>query len=157
MRPVVSYDDITSSVPVPEPTIAAPVQLGPQLPSTAPQPPTKKRKKSHNSQHNQKGPQPHQHNHPQRRTLYASHVQHWDEPDADNAGYGEDASMYDENAAGGEGYEEGEDYAEEEEEEEEESRELVHEEIWDDSALIDAWNSATAEYEVCSFVHFDAW
>lgn len=31
---------------------------------------------------------------------------------------------------------------------EEESRELTHEEIWDDSALIDAWNSATAEYEV---------
>lgn len=31
--------------------------------------------------------------------------------------------------------------------EEEESRELTHEEIWDDSALIDAWNSATAEYE----------
>jgi hypothetical protein len=34
------------------------------------------------------------------------------------------------------------------EEEEEESRELTHEEIWDDSALIDAWNSATAEYDV---------
>ena len=33
--------------------------------------------------------------------------------------------------------------------EEEESRELNHEEIWDDSALIDAWNSAAAEYEVC--------
>ncbi|KAG1825436.1 uncharacterized protein BJ212DRAFT_1314004 [Suillus subaureus] len=30
----------------------------------------------------------------------------------------------------------------------EESRELTHEEIWNDSALIDAWNSATAEYEV---------
>ncbi|KAG1838202.1 hypothetical protein DFJ58DRAFT_861783, partial [Suillus subalutaceus] len=30
---------------------------------------------------------------------------------------------------------------------EEESRELTHEEIWDGSALIDAWNSATAEYE----------
>lgn len=32
--------------------------------------------------------------------------------------------------------------------EEEENRELTHEEIWDDSALIDAWNSATAEYDV---------
>lgn len=32
--------------------------------------------------------------------------------------------------------------------EEGESRELTHQEIWDDSALIDAWNSATAEYEV---------
>jgi len=35
----------------------------------------------------------------------------------------------------------------EEEEEEEESRELNHDEIWDDSALIAAWESATAEYE----------
>ena len=32
--------------------------------------------------------------------------------------------------------------------EEEESRELTQDEIWDDSALIDAWESATAEYEV---------
>lgn len=29
----------------------------------------------------------------------------------------------------------------------EESRELTHEEIWDDSALINAWNAATEEYE----------
>ncbi|KIL71114.1 hypothetical protein M378DRAFT_67203 [Amanita muscaria Koide BX008] len=29
----------------------------------------------------------------------------------------------------------------------EESRELTHEEIWDDSALIEAWNSATEEFE----------
>ncbi|KAF8665099.1 hypothetical protein AX16_000567 [Volvariella volvacea WC 439] len=28
-----------------------------------------------------------------------------------------------------------------------ESRELTHEEIWDDSALIEAWNAATEEYE----------
>jgi hypothetical protein len=32
--------------------------------------------------------------------------------------------------------------------EEEESRELTHEEIWDDSALIEAWDAATEEYEV---------
>jgi hypothetical protein len=37
-----------------------------------------------------------------------------------------------------------------EEEEEEESRQLTHQEIWDDSALINAWNSAEAEYEVRS-------
>ncbi len=30
----------------------------------------------------------------------------------------------------------------------EESRELTHNEIWDDSALIDAWESAKAEYAV---------
>ncbi|THU79893.1 hypothetical protein K435DRAFT_696836 [Dendrothele bispora CBS 962.96] len=29
----------------------------------------------------------------------------------------------------------------------EESRELTHEEVWDDSALIEAWNAATEEYE----------
>ena len=33
-------------------------------------------------------------------------------------------------------------------EEGEESRELTYDEIWDDSALIAAWESATAEYEV---------
>ena len=32
--------------------------------------------------------------------------------------------------------------------EEDESRELTHEEIWDDSALIDAWDAANEEYEV---------
>jgi hypothetical protein len=32
-------------------------------------------------------------------------------------------------------------------EEEEESRELTHEEIWDDSALVNAWEAATEEYE----------
>ncbi|EIN13234.1 hypothetical protein PUNSTDRAFT_128921 [Punctularia strigosozonata HHB-11173 SS5] len=35
----------------------------------------------------------------------------------------------------------------EQDEENEESRELTHEEIWDDSALIDAWNAAAEEYE----------
>lgn len=41
----------------------------------------------------------------------------------------------------------------EEREEEDESRELTYEEIWDDSALIDAWNAATEEYEVCDLTH----
>jgi hypothetical protein len=41
----------------------------------------------------------------------------------------------------------------EEEEEEEESRELAHDEIWDDSALIAAWESATAEYEVTMLIY----
>ncbi|KAG6848733.1 hypothetical protein H0H87_003491, partial [Tephrocybe sp. NHM501043] len=30
---------------------------------------------------------------------------------------------------------------------EDEGHELTHDEIWDDSALIDAWNAATEEYE----------
>ena len=38
---------------------------------------------------------------------------------------------------------------EEEDGEYQESRELTHDEIWDDSALIDAWNAATEEYKVC--------
>jgi hypothetical protein len=29
------------------------------------------------------------------------------------------------------------------------SRELTHEEIWDDSALVDAWDAAMEEYEAC--------
>lgn len=33
-------------------------------------------------------------------------------------------------------------------EEEDESRELTHEEIWDDSALVAAWDAAAEEYEV---------
>jgi hypothetical protein len=41
-----------------------------------------------------------------------------------------------------------EDVAVDDAEEEEESRELTYDEIWDDSALIAAWESATAEYEV---------
>ena len=30
----------------------------------------------------------------------------------------------------------------------EESRELTHEEIWDDSALVEAWEAAQQEYEI---------
>lgn len=30
-----------------------------------------------------------------------------------------------------------------------ENRELTHEEIWDDSALIEAWDAAMDEYKVC--------
>ncbi|KAF9523636.1 hypothetical protein CPB83DRAFT_877905 [Crepidotus variabilis] len=40
------------------------------------------------------------------------------------------------------------DPAEGEYEEEEDSRELTHEEIWDDSALVDAWEAAQQEYEM---------
>ena len=64
--------------------------------------------------------------------------QHWDDPGSTG-----DAMNY-----GGTAYDNG--HGHKETYEEEESRELTHDEIWDDSALIDAWNSATAEYEVCS-------
>jgi hypothetical protein len=35
-----------------------------------------------------------------------------------------------------------------EEEQDQEGLELSHEEVWDDSALVDAWNAAQEEYEV---------
>jgi hypothetical protein len=38
---------------------------------------------------------------------------------------------------------------EEEEDEDADSRYLTQEEIWDDSALINAWDAAMEEYEVC--------
>lgn len=40
------------------------------------------------------------------------------------------------------------------EEEEDKSRDLTHEEIWDDSALIAAWDAANEEYEVGSSYHY---
>ncbi|KAI0638818.1 hypothetical protein C8Q77DRAFT_8666 [Trametes polyzona] len=136
MRPLISYDDIVA--PEAAPPTPAPAQGAP--------PPAKKRKGNPN-QHKQpyggggggkRGPQA---------------VQHWDDP-----GNQEPQMMYDEapvpaagpaagpSAGAGTSASNGHHY-EEEEEEEEESRELTHEEIWDDSALIDAWNSAAAEYE----------
>ncbi|TFK47925.1 hypothetical protein OE88DRAFT_1664885 [Heliocybe sulcata] len=52
-------------------------------------------------------------------------VQHWDDPGTSSQAmnYNDDCNAY------------------------EESRELTHEEIWDDRALIDAWNAASEEYE----------
>ncbi len=69
---------------------------------------------------------------------------HWDEPEQQSS-----ALPYDDDAAiikveGDDAVDDGE----EDEDEDEESRELTHDEIWDDSALIAAWESATAEYEV---------
>jgi hypothetical protein len=68
---------------------------------------------------------------------------HWDEPEqqANTLPYDEDEvdRMIEEEIV-----------ADDAEEEEEESRELTQDEIWDDSALIAAWESATAEYEVSS-------
>jgi hypothetical protein len=41
--------------------------------------------------------------------------------------------------------------------EDEDSRELTHDEIWDDSALIEAWNAAMEEYEAYHGPDKDAW
>ncbi|KAI0641175.1 hypothetical protein C8Q79DRAFT_919928 [Trametes meyenii] len=131
MRPIVSYDDIVAPEPAP-----APQKQLMNPPPSAP-PPAKKRKTNpvtqrHGSSSNGRGHQP---------------VQHWDDPGAQEPqmSYDEGSAVAASTSAGGSGGRGGEYY--EEEEEEEESRELSHEEIWDDSALIDAWNSAAAEYE----------
>lgn len=73
-------------------------------------------------------------------------VKHWDEPDIQGEGL-----MYEDGAM--EEYLGEEIYYEEEDQVghawEEQSRELTHEEIWDDTALIAAWDAANEEYEVC--------
>lgn len=65
---------------------------------------------------------------------------HWDEPEQQSNAlpYGDDAADITIEVDG----------AIDDAGEEEESRELTQDEIWDDSALIAAWESATAEYEV---------
>lgn len=117
----VSMRTVVSYDDIVTPQNNASAQIGPPLPS-ATQPPAKKRRTSHQKAQNRPSAQ--------------QQIQHWDDPgdDADVMHYGGDPS----------GVADAMDYAEEEDE----SRELTHEEVWDDSALIDAWNSAAAEYEV---------
>ncbi|CDO74792.1 hypothetical protein BN946_scf185001.g40 [Trametes cinnabarina] len=131
MRPIISYDDIVPSEPTPALTHA------PMNPPSAP--PPSKRRKTNQYQQRQGG-----------SGIGRGHqaVQHWDDP-----GHQEPQMSYDDvpaaatSTSGTNGSRGGIDEEYNEEEEEEESRELTHEEIWDDSALIDAWNSAAAEYE----------
>ena len=92
------------------------------------QPSTKKRKHAHERPH-------------------PSQIQHWDDP-----GNAQDTVVYDEEREHVSYENVGVEVKEGEEEEIEESRELTHEETWDDSALIEAWYSAEAEYEVCSTI-----
>lgn len=69
-----------------------------------------------------------------RKSLGSQKFAHWDEP-AEN----HDVSFT------------GHDYAGDLEDRaaDADSRELAHEEIWDDSALIEAWDAAMDEYKVC--------
>lgn len=122
MRQVVSYDDIT--VPTAAPTAGASGQR-----ITTPGPPPKKRKV--NGMPKSLNARP------------AQYPQHWDEPESSAPQINYDDGVGDV-ATGAH-----EPEVEEGEEEEEESRDLTHEEIWDDSALVNAWDSAMAEYEVC--------
>jgi hypothetical protein len=105
---------------------ATTAEASPQRPPHSQPPPSKKRRKF-----NQKSSNHHSHN-----------IQHWDDPsNADNVMSYDDIGAVDDAGISS--------VNDEGEFEEEESRELTYEEIWDDSALINAWNAATEEYEVC--------
>jgi hypothetical protein len=73
-------------------------------------------------------------------------TQHWDEPSVLNGTMDCDEENCDD-APGVVGIDAGT-HGDESDEENGESRVLTVEEIWDDSALINAWNTATEEYEV---------
>ena len=132
-RTVISYDDIT--LPYDD------AEQPPPATKPSAQPPAKKRKKN-----NQKGkhwdasggPKSASASNSQRAAFLnrqngSSAHQRQETPSQSGDGVWEE---------GGEGYGEGEG-----EYDEEESRELTHEEIWDDSALVDAWESAMEEYK----------
>jgi hypothetical protein len=100
----------------------------PPRPQHSQSPPLKKRKKPNQKPSNQQWP----------------NIQHWDDP-----GNADETMLYDDIGSNGDA----ELFAlnDEGEIEDEESRELTYEEIWDDSALINAWNAATEEYEAHFF------
>lgn len=136
MRPIVTYDDLAPVNGAEHAQAAHPPHIGPQMPqqhSPGQRPAKKRRQNGRYNDHNGHGPPQ-----GQKRNAYADN--HWDDP-----GNSQNHINYDEQegdsmvAANGDHYDG-----------EEESRELTHDEIWDDSALIDAWNSANDEYEVCS-------
>jgi len=83
---------------------------------------------------------------PSKRRRRSSHKasQHWDDP-----GCSDETMNYDEDAADG-CVDTPADIAldDEADQELEESRDLTYDEIWDDSALINAWDAAMEEYEV---------
>ena len=83
---------------------------------------------------------------PKKRKRGPGPQRHWDDPEQQSSmlPYDEDIEIKEDR--------DNDNAEEEEEEEEEESRELTHDEIWDDSALIAAWESATAEYEVTTLI-----
>ncbi|KDR68693.1 hypothetical protein GALMADRAFT_256476 [Galerina marginata CBS 339.88] len=136
-RPVVSYDDITL------PYSHSEEQTKPSPSSRAGQrPPTKKRKRNNN----QKAKYHDDFRSNQTNTAGNASTSHHDDfKNHMNAAYGFTFQEQEQGQLGGFDNEDME--AEGEFEEEEESRELTHQEIWDDSALLDAWEAATEEYE----------
>ncbi|KAI0747815.1 hypothetical protein C8Q80DRAFT_1168632 [Daedaleopsis nitida] len=135
MRPIISYDDIAE-----QPLQTPPVK---HQANTLAQPPAKKRKMSQNQRQGGQGGgrvQPQHWDDPGKQGMQVSYDDAPVAPAPSSANVGKTAGADPE-----EGW--GQYREEEEEEDEDESRELAHEEIWDDSALIEAWNSAAAEYD----------
>jgi hypothetical protein len=93
------------------------------------------RKKRRNDSPHKLNQQSHNNNHRRRQ----SQPRHWDEPAL------EDTSMNYDTSAGTNIADPSVDVGVKDEEM---SRVLTSAEVWDDSALIEAWESATAEYEV---------
>lgn len=127
-RPVVSYEDIT--LPYEQPDVQQPQPSSSTRKSLNHHPLSKKKKKNNQKakQHKSASNSTSQRAEFLKSTgasykLQQLEEEQWD-ADPDEGEYG-----YDE---GGEG---------------EESRELTHEEIWDDSTLVNAWEAATEEYE----------
>jgi hypothetical protein len=73
----------------------------------------------------------------------ASAQQHWDDP-----GGSQGDIVYDDSDSGQLQTKHQAETEVQAEAEADECRELTHDEIWDDSALVDAWNAANEEYEV---------
>lgn len=136
-RPIISYDDITLPYDQPETMVNHPSSSS----HSGNQPPSKKRKKNNNNHQKAK----------RRQDTNASK----NGPNSQTEEFQKFLSNTNNSVktqpppaqthAEVEG-EEGE-YEYGYEEEEEESRELTHQEIWDDSALVDAWDAAMEEYE----------
>ncbi|KAJ3505075.1 hypothetical protein NLJ89_g7604 [Agrocybe chaxingu] len=117
-RPLISYDDII--LPYEQPR-------GPSANESYP-PPAKKRKKNNRK---------------------AKHAQTVPSSNAKNVSFSAESSYAGSTNTSTSMYEQGEDvHIADEGEYEEESRELTHEEIWDDSALVDAWEAAMEEYRL---------
>lgn len=155
-RPVVSYDDITLPYDQPDP---AEKQPSASTSSSHPPPPKKRKKGNNHNQKKQHWDEPRRSNananndaQNSQRAEFLRHAngsnaraQSQAQAQAQTQTYGSGTEVV--VIAEEEVWEEGEgEYAYEEEEEEEESRELTHEEIWDDSALVDAWDSAMEEF-----------
>ena len=135
-RPIVSYDDIVpTNSPHAGPSVTPQQQ---ERFSAGPYPKKRKRSNPRNGRQYGRGAEPQR------------HVQHWDDPGSavQPMPYDDESSVSMTTQVILEPEEEGQEEVNEGEEGEE-SRELTHDEIWDDSVLIEAWESAAAEYEVC--------